>query len=107
MTTHELKCWPEFFRHIVSGAKTFELRRDDRGYRAGDELLLREWSKSGGYTGREMQVEVTYLLSGPVMGIAEGWVCMAIRARQSHENFVKLIRHLRLLAEAKEQRAGQ
>jgi hypothetical protein len=30
---HELKMWPEFFKHVWSGDKTFELRVDDRGFR--------------------------------------------------------------------------
>jgi hypothetical protein len=63
-TTHELKCWPEFFKHIASGEKTFEARKDDRGYKAGDILHLREWTKAGGYTGRQALLKVTYLLAG-------------------------------------------
>lgn len=27
---HNLKTWPEFYRSILDGSKTFELRRDDR-----------------------------------------------------------------------------
>lgn len=78
---HELKCWPEFYRHLVSGEKTFEARKDDRGFHAGDVLRLREWSKEGGYTGREMRRTVTYVLGGlpylqpgyVVMGLSRGY----------------------------------
>lgn len=42
-TVHELKVWPQFFRPLVTGERTFELRLDDRGYQAGDVLVLREW----------------------------------------------------------------
>lgn len=59
---HELKVWPEFYERIIDGSKTFEVRKDDRGYQAGDVLRLREWRPAGGgplmtgignHTGRE------------------------------------------------------
>jgi len=40
---HELKVVPPYFDALVSGAKTFEVRRNDRGYQRGDLLRLREW----------------------------------------------------------------
>ena len=40
---HELKTWPAYFERVVDGSKTFEVRKDDRGYQSGDELVLREW----------------------------------------------------------------
>ena len=74
---HDLKIWPEYFNVILSGEKTFELRKDDRGFRAGDTLLLKEWTQHGGYTGREKAFVVTYVLSG--FGLQDGWVVMAIK----------------------------
>lgn len=63
--THVLKIWPEFFDAIADGRKTFEVRFDDRGYREGDLLRLREWEPAGEvYTGREITVRVTYILRG-------------------------------------------
>jgi uncharacterized protein YqfB (UPF0267 family) len=78
MKIHELKCWPEFFKPILTGEKTFELRDDDRGFRAGDILHLREWTKGDGYTGREIKVEVTYLLCG-LPWLQAGYVAMGFR----------------------------
>lgn len=43
MTKHELKCWPESFQAIWRGEKRHEVRKNDRGFNAGDVLLLREW----------------------------------------------------------------
>jgi hypothetical protein len=38
-----LKCWPESFRALSSGAKKHEVRKDDRGFMVGDYLRLDEW----------------------------------------------------------------
>lgn len=79
MTTHELKIWPEYFVHILSGEKAFELRIDDRGYRAGDHLLLKEWlPRNKDYTGREILKRVTYLMGGQWPGLVNGYVLMSI-----------------------------
>jgi len=74
--THELKTWPKFFQAIWDGRKTFEVRVDDRGFREGDVLDLREWDPEWNpgkgpddpekYTGREIKAEVTYLYPLPM-----------------------------------------
>lgn len=40
---HDLKCWPKYYEYVASGDKTFEVRRNDRDFRVGDTLLLREY----------------------------------------------------------------
>jgi hypothetical protein len=32
-----------FFDEVWEGRKTFEVRKDDRDYQAGDTVVLREW----------------------------------------------------------------
>lgn len=66
---HELKCWPEFFERIKDGSKTFEVRRDDRGFQAGDSVLLREFDPSvrgvlekGAYTDRSLLARIGFVL---------------------------------------------
>lgn len=93
--THELKCWPDFFEPILEGRKTFELRRDDRGFREGDLLLLREFDPArvvidpdtqvetfGAYTGREIARRVGFILpySERWFGfrIEQGYVVMSL-----------------------------
>lgn len=78
MATHEIKCWPEFFDHLASGEKRFELRFDDRGYHAGDILIIKEWlPQDKVFTGRKLRKLVTYLLRDG-FALANGYVCMSL-----------------------------
>ncbi len=78
MTTHRLKSWPEFFRAVASGAKTFEVRHNDRAYAVGDVLRLGEWDPSiPSFTGREIDVRVTYLSDLGAIGVP-GFVGMSV-----------------------------
>jgi hypothetical protein len=43
MTTHELKVVPPYMDALLDRSKTFEVRRNDRGYQRGDTVVLREW----------------------------------------------------------------
>jgi hypothetical protein len=61
---HHVKSWPYLFEAVIQGVKRHELRKNDRDYRVGDILVLREYSPdSGEYTGRQYAVEVTYITS--------------------------------------------
>ena len=61
---HELKSWPEFFEAILNGRRTHELRRNDRGFKVGDLVLLREYNRyTDTFTGRTCKVEVTSITS--------------------------------------------
>jgi hypothetical protein len=64
-TSHDLKCWPEFFAAIMAGEKRHDLRRArDRHFKVGDTLRLREYDpRAERYTGREQRVAVTYITS--------------------------------------------
>jgi len=62
MVQHELKIRPNFYNDIIEGNKTFEVRKNDRNFKVGDELILKEWYVEKGYTKREISCVVTYLL---------------------------------------------
>lgn len=63
---HELKILPEYFQEVLEGIKTFEYRLNDRDYKQGDYVILREWdgkrSVEGTYTGREIKALIGYVL---------------------------------------------
>jgi len=81
--THELKCWPSWFQATWDGKKTAELRVDDRGFAAGDELILREYDpEHQTYTGRGMRRVVTHIADASDLGIPPSvfgpWVMLSV-----------------------------
>lgn len=91
MKIHELKTDPDSFDESWRGHKHWEIRFNDRGYRVGDSLVLRETNFTGEemrkgkplvYTGRRMLVEVVFIevvfiIAGPIYGLQDGWVIMS------------------------------
>lgn len=84
---HALKTWPEPFEAVWQGAKTHEIRRDDRGYAVGDTLVLREWdpapdrcvpSRPTGFTKREIKATVTHKTPGGSWGLPSDLCVMSI-----------------------------
>lgn len=87
---HELKCWPELFEPLSEGIKTFEVRKDDRGYEVGDALILKEWDpEKKEYTGDGVLARVNYILPGGQFGVEEGFVIMAVTVLTSFSGFHK------------------
>lgn len=76
---HELKCWPGPFAGLVSQEKKHEVRANDRDYRVGDVLILREWHPfECRYTGRKETRLVTWISKGPDWGLPVGVVVMSV-----------------------------
>lgn len=90
---HDLKTWPEYFEAIKNGSKNFELRYNDRGFKIGDFLCLKEWVQydvfssydahdpkedDGHYTCNEIMVRITYILEGGKFGLQNNWCVMSI-----------------------------
>lgn len=57
MAIHQLKIAPEYFGPVSLGLKTAEVRLNDRDYKVGDWLILKEYDN--GFTGREVSRKVT------------------------------------------------
>jgi hypothetical protein len=88
---HELKTLPAYYDPVARGEKTFEVRRDDRGFQKGDTLILREFLRNppgltqyerecNQYTGRSLRCKVLWVLTGGQFGVEPGYVVMAIEA---------------------------
>lgn len=45
---HVLKCESPHFEEIAMGNRTFEIRKNDRGFRVGDWICLRWWMTKDG-----------------------------------------------------------
>jgi hypothetical protein len=67
---HELKILPAYFEAVIDGRKTFEIRKDDRGFQSGDTVTLREYDPEykgyyrhddDKYTGRTHSATIGYV----------------------------------------------
>jgi hypothetical protein len=85
---HELKTDPAVFAAVLAGEKTHEIRKNDRGFAVGDDLLLRETTHTGAeiaagapleYTGRTILCTVSHILTG--YGLLDGWCILSIARR--------------------------
>jgi hypothetical protein len=77
---HELKTWQTYWNLVNAGAKTFELRFDDRDFQVGDILVLKEYLQfSGVYTGRVCERIVTSKMNGPKPGLSKGYCILSIK----------------------------
>lgn len=80
---HDLKTLPEFFEAMNRGLKKFEIRKNDRCFRVGDVLRLKEWDGEK-FTGRITNQQVTYITDFEqkpgfvVLGIGI-WLCFRQR----------------------------
>lgn len=72
MVTHELKIWPEQFADVVSGAKKYEVRHNDRNFQIDDLLHLREFDPiTLSYSGKDCTAKVVHMTRGDVASPVE------------------------------------
>ena len=77
---HLLKILPEYFKEVVKGTKTFEVRKNDRPFKVGDILVLAEYCISiQSFTGRVCEKKVTYILEGGSFGVDKSFVVMGLQ----------------------------
>jgi hypothetical protein len=79
-TRHSLKVHVKFWDSLVDGTKRFDLRRNDRRFKLGDELQLRRYDPvSVGYTGEERLALITYILHPEdCPGLERGFVILGL-----------------------------
>lgn len=83
---HHIKTLPQYWDAVKRGDKTFEVRKDDRGFQKGDVLVLEKMTESGAYydtdyhgNKRVIRRRITYILTGGQFGIQPGYVVMGIQ----------------------------
>ncbi len=76
---HALKQSTEYFGDVISGKKTFEVRKNDRPYKVGDLLALNEYdAKKQSYTGNSCLCYIDYILNDSEY-CKDGYVVMSIK----------------------------
>ena len=75
----EKKILTKYYKAVVDGSKTFELRKDEDDIQVGDVLELREFDGEK-FTGRGTFREVTYVLRNcPEYGLMDGYCIIGIQ----------------------------
>ena len=78
---HRLKTWPSYWEEVVNGVKDFELRKDDRGFREGDILILAEYYPiTKKFTGRETRRKIKYILYENERGLKKGYCILGLES---------------------------
>jgi len=79
MKIHELKTDRQVFNLTIRGIKNYEVRINDRNFKVGDKLRLKEWdSIQKIYTGRTVTRNVDHILFGGHYGISPDYIVMSI-----------------------------
>lgn len=73
---HDVKLGATFFDDVKTGRKTFELRKNDRGYKEGDTIVLHEY-KDGTTTGRTITKKIVYMLED-FTGLEDGYCILGL-----------------------------
>lgn len=79
MKIHILKTAREVFGDLTTGAKKAEFRKNDRSFKVGDILYLREYVDCDDYkdySGNELFYQITHIQTG--FGIPEDYVMLSI-----------------------------
>jgi len=77
--THELTIWPDSFSAVASGAKPFDVRKNDQNFQVGDALLLRELNPTTHeYTGQTLLRWVSHVVPGNTFGVEAGWCVLGL-----------------------------
>lgn len=77
---HELKIVPEYFRAVKEGKKKFEIRKNDRNFKVGEYIDLREYSRDKGYTGNRLCLKIVYIIESDwfPQGLKDGYCVLGI-----------------------------
>lgn len=80
---HEFKLAAMYFKDVATGKKSFELRKNDRGFKTGDALRLNEYA-DGEKTGRYIEADIVYMLEDH-SGLQEDYCILGIKVTKVPE----------------------
>lgn len=84
---HMLKSTTNHFDAVWNGTKKMETRKADRDFYIGDNILLQEYDpNTDRWSGREILVKVSSILTGTEYGIMPGYVILSIEVLEKGEN---------------------
>ena len=77
VSIHELKTWPGYFNDLIRGDKDFEVRNNDRNFKVGDIIILKEydWTQKK-YSGRQTKRKIKYIFDE--LGLQKGFVILGL-----------------------------
>ena len=89
MKIHELKILPKYFNDVKCEKKPFELRKNDRDFKVGDILILKEFNPNEEYetiedgiysnfSGKKVLRQVTYILND-IEGLNNEYAILGIK----------------------------
>jgi len=85
MTIHYLKTAPEYFEKCWLQEKKFEVRKNDRNFKLGDYVCLKEYdSQKNLFTGRRLMTVITYILQ-KFIALDPSYVAFSFRITQHIE----------------------
>ncbi len=73
-----LKTLPKSFEDVLQGHLLYQLRRNDRNFQVGDQLILCEHELGGGHTEREIHCTVIHVTPGGKWGLSKGHCVLGI-----------------------------
>ena len=89
--THFLKTLAPYYDAVKAGMKTFEVRKDDRGFQKGDRVVLvrttghysRDKSiiydaENGKYVSDKLEFDIGWVLTGGQFGLEPGFVAFSL-----------------------------
>jgi Domain of unknown function (DUF3850) len=82
MKTHRLKIWPQWFDAVRRGVKSYEIRKDDRNFNVGDDVMLEEFNPAvSERSGRILHRRIVYISRGEdaeAFGLRDGYCVLGL-----------------------------
>jgi len=75
MKLHLLKIKDEYYKEVLKGSKSFEIRKNDRDFKTGDHIRFTDLDRNP----RPGEWRITYVLKDcPEYGLKEGYAILSI-----------------------------